>query len=130
MRDDFTRIWKEKIQNDFNTDVDSRLGAYLRINTDLSKPKYENVLEFQRVYIIRYRTGSHNLKLETGRRNPKVAREERLCSCNTGVQTLEHCLLECPLLRDIRLLHNVTDIQNGVSNVGFLKEMERMLGVK
>ena len=28
-------------------------------------------------------------------------RDERLCKCNKGVQSLKHCLIECVLLRDV-----------------------------
>ena len=39
-------------------DADSRLGTYLLINPSLSKPVFEDKLEFQRVCVSRYRTGS------------------------------------------------------------------------
>ena len=116
-----------KIRDEAQNDPDSRLGSYLSINPGLTKPTYTNVLEFQRVTISRYRTGSHNLKIETGRRPPRVEREDRLCKCNTGVQTLKHCLLKCPLLDDARMMHGVVDVTSGVQNVDFLMEMERVL---
>ena len=53
--------------------------------------------------ITRYRTGSHDLRVETARLcNPTLPREERLCKCNTGVQTLTHCLFDCHLLNELR----------------------------
>ena len=130
MRNEFTRIWSDKIHRIYNDDAGSRLGTYLSINPDLSKPVYGHILEFRRKCISRYRTGSHNLKIETGRQNPRIAREERLCLCFTSIQTIKHCLLECPLLNETRELYNITDIQNGILNVEYLKEMERILGVK
>ena len=116
-----------KIRDEAQNDPDSRLGSYLSINPGLTKPTYTNVLEFQRVTISRYRTGSHNLKIETGRRPPRVEREDRLCKCNTGVQTLKHCLLKCPLLDDARMMHGLVDVVSGVRNIDFLMKMERVL---
>ena len=80
--------------------------------------------------ITRYRTGSHILKIEIGRRYPYIPREKRICICNNEIQTLSHCLLRCPLLNNIREEQQVTDIQNGVMNVNFLLEMERVLNLK
>ena len=53
-----------------------------------------NIGTLQRVCITRYRTGSHNLKIESGR-TPHIPRDERYCSCNTSLQTIKHVLLEC-----------------------------------
>ena len=85
LQNEFKAKTAEKIKADATKDGDSRLGTYLRINPNLTKPDYKNVLEFQRVSITRYRTGSHNLKIETGRRHPRIEREERVCKCNNEV---------------------------------------------
>ena len=126
---DFKTLFEEKIHAAAALDLDSRLGAYLAINPSLSKPSYTEKLEFQRVYITRYRTGSHNLKIETGR-NPYIPREERYCICDSGLQTVSHVLLHCPLLNAIRMEHGVVDVENGVMNESYLIEMERILGIK
>ena len=110
------------------SDADSRLGTYLVINPSLSKPVFEDKLEFQRACISRYRTGSHDLHIESGRLTG-TPREERLCVCNTGVQTVSHVLLHCPLLDEIRERYDVTDVVEGVMKENFLLEMERVLGV-
>ena len=65
---DFRTKFEEKIREKSNSDIDSRLGSYLQMNPSLQKPIYENMIEFERVVTTRYRTGSHNLKIETGRR--------------------------------------------------------------
>ena len=130
LQNEFKAKTAEKIKADATKDGDSRLGTYLRINPNLTKPDYKNVLEFQRVSITRYRTGSHNLKTETGRRHPRIEREERVCKCNTEVQTLEHCLFRCPLLGDIRTKYGITNVEIGVYNSDFLNEMERILDLK
>ena len=102
----------------------------LEVNPTLTKPVYDDILEFQRIEKTRYRTGAHNLKIETGRRPPKIERDERLCKCNTDIQTLKHCLLYCPLLTDAREMNHITTVENGVRNTLYLMEMERILELK
>ena len=110
-------------------DADSRLGTYLTINPSLSKPVFEDKLEFQRTCISRYRTGSHDLQIELGRLAGTL-RDERLCTCNAGIQTISHVLLQCPLLDDIREKHAVTNVAEGIMNENFLLEMEHALGIR
>ena len=129
LRTDFRTKVDQKIHEQATLDENSRFGCYLLVNPNLTKPSYLNILEFQRVSITRYCTGSHNLKIELDRQPPKVEREERLCKCDTGVQTLKYCIIECPLLLEAREVHQIQDIVNGVANVDFLMEMERLLGV-
>ena len=72
------------------------------MNPDLSKPANINLFEIDRIRVTRYRVGSHNLKIETGRMsNPVVPREDRLCSCRMDIQSLKHCVTNCPLLEVI-----------------------------
>ena len=94
----------EKIRTKANEDEESRLVVYLKVNPLLIHPlERPHRFEFERIVITRYRTGSHNLRVETGRLcNPTLPREERLCKCNTGVQTLTHYLFDCPLLNELR----------------------------
>lgn len=129
MKADIRSTFERKIRAASDEDCDSRLGAYILINPTLVKPSYDEKLEFQRVCVTRYRTGSHNLKIEAGR-TPYIPREERYCRCNIGLQTVKHVLLECPLLIEIRERYNVVDIENGVMNECFWVEAERALGVK
>ena len=126
MKDDFLNTCHTKIRNAAAVDGDSRLGAYLRVNPLLSNPTIDGKLEFQRVCITRYRTGSHNLRVED-RRLPNSKREDRVCVCNTGIQTLQHVLLHCPLLANIRDKYGVVDVENGVKCDAFLLEMECIL---
>ena len=102
-------------------DEDSKLGAYLSINTNL---------EFQRIIVTRYHTGSHNLRIEKDRRLPNSRREDHLCICNTGVQTVKHVFLHCPLLNDIQHKYGIVDIEHDIHNDKFLLEMECILGIK
>ena len=68
--------------------------------------------------------------IEKGRRNPYIERDDRLCICNNGIQTIKHVLLDCPLLHFIREKYNVVDVVSGISSDGFLLEMERILKIK
>ena len=103
-REHLTAEFKTSFENKIRAsaaDVDSRLGTYLEVNPTLTKPVFSDKLEFQRVCISRYRTGSHDLKIESGRITG-TPRDERLCKCNTAIQTISHVLLHCPMLNDIR----------------------------
>ena len=59
-----------------------------------------------------------------------LEREDRICKCNTDIQTVKHVVLVCPLLRNIREKYHVTDIPTGVMNECFLMEMEQILDIK
>ena len=80
--------------------------------------------------ITRYRTGSHNLRIEKDRWLPNSNREDRICTCSMGTQTIKHVLLHCPLLNSIRIKYGIVDIENGVNCDGFLLEMESILCIK
>ena len=130
LKSEFRASITQLIRNENEKDEDSRLGAYFLVNPNLCKPSHDDIIEFQRVCITRYRTGSHNLRIEKGRINTAIERNDRICKCNTGVQTLKHVLLLCPLLGDIRQKYVITDFDSGVHNVDFLLEMERILAIK
>ena len=104
LKEEFLKSWKTSITNAQTNDANSPLGAYLTINPLLCTPDIsENLLEYERIIITKLRTGTHNLLVETGRyKNPRVPREERICRCNTGIQTVEYVLLKCPLLQHVR----------------------------
>ena len=124
--DTFTR----KIQEAARNDPDSKLGSYFLVNPQFVTPSLTNKLEFQRICITRYRTGSHNLRVERDRRLPYSNREDRICSCNMGIQTVQHVLLYCPLLNCIREKYGIVDVANGINCDGFLLEMECALSIK
>ena len=103
---EYVRKWKENIVTSSNEDANSKLGTYYDVNPDCKSDHnatYKDMLELERITLTRYRTGSHNLKIETGRHSyPKVPREQRVCKCNEAIQTLRHILFDCNLLRDFR----------------------------
>ena len=126
--------WGVKLRQKAGNDENSRSGVYLLVNPQLSPPKHQmNILETERITISRYRSGSHNLRIETGRlSNPQVPREERICRCGTGIQSLRHVLSECPILADLYEENGFTSIEqalNDVNIVKFLLKMERTLGI-
>ena len=82
-----------------------------------------------RFLTITYRTGSHDLHVESGR-IAGIPREERLCVCNSGIQTISHILLHCPKLNDLREKYGVVDIVDGIMKDDFLVEMEHVLGIR
>ena len=129
-KNNFIEQIKGKFVTASTNDENSKLGTYMMINPTLSKPNYERKLEFQRVIITRYRTGSHNLRIEKDRKIPNSNREDRICLCNTGVQTIKHVLLDCPLLTECREKHNIIDMVNGIHNDDFLLEMECILNIR
>ena len=95
------------------TDADSRLGTYYRVNPTLEKyvPKPQPTLEIERELVTRYRTGSHSLAIELGRYS-NTPRENRVCCCGM-VQSVWHLFTECPLtlqLVDHQRYNNLSDV--------------------
>ena len=113
----FRNGWEASIRLKAGTDEQSRCGVYLRVNPNLTPPKESNnILEWERILTSRYRCGSHDLRIETGRMaNPTIPRDERLCSCNTGVQSLHHVLFDCPLIEDLREEYQFTSIEEAMN---------------
>ena len=97
-----TEAYKDRITSQFNRDNDSKLGTYYRINPTLTSnvPAPQATLEFERELVTRFRTGSHSLAVEIGRYT-NTPRENRLCSCGTGIQTVWHIFTQCPMTRTI-----------------------------
>ena len=126
--------WEESIRRKAGHDELSRCGVYLLVNPELSPPKQRNsILEVERILTSRYRCGSHSLRIETGRLcNPFIPRDERHCSCNTGIQSLHHTLFDCPLIADLHEEYNFTSIEEALKREDisqFLLKMERKLGI-
>ena len=86
----------------------SRFRTYLQLNPELVKHHIYDSLdvpEFARVNFTRLRTGSHRLKVETGRWC-RIPRENRLCTCDKEeVQDELHLIESCVHLNDLRLAY-------------------------
>ena len=94
----------------------SKYITYLSINPELSVPScYDNAKYTDVNMLAKLRTSSHNLHVETGRRNG-VPREQRLCHCETDVETECHFLSICESYSDLRMKHGV----NGMSMVDIM----------
>ena len=97
---------------DASVDIDSKLGTYYHVNP-LLKPftAAQNLTENERILITRFRTGSHSLAVEIGRFS-NVKRENRLCVCGDGVQTVWHIFTECQFTRTIvnKRFNNLSEI--------------------
>ena len=64
--------------------------------------------------------------------NPTIPRDERLCSCNTCVQSLHHVLFDCLLIEDLHEEYQFTSIEEAMNRgdlTQFLLKMERKLGI-
>ena len=96
-----TDMWKRKII-EASDDVDSKLGTYYCVNPLLKKfnMDIQTLTENERILITRFRTGSHSLAIEIGRFS-NTPRENRLCVCGHGVQSVWHIFTECQLTRTI-----------------------------
>ena len=85
----------------------TKLITYSSINNasfevhPIYKTGHETVDDYLRITFTRFRTSSHRLKIETGRWS-RIERERRVCQCGGGVQTEEHVLLHCDLVRNIK----------------------------
>ena len=122
-------------------DIDGCLGTYLRINPNLiSPPMYEdlNVInEYDRKIITEYRTGSHSLKIQTGRME-RADRIHRMCICESNIQTINHVLFHCPLTSSVtNLIHgNYRNLGSFFDNneyayvAGILRSIESNLQVR
>ena len=102
---------KNKVQVKHDADSDSILGTYYRINPELQSPIYNKEFkcnEYDRKLITRYRSGSHELKIQKGRLS-NTSRDSRLCSCENEIQTLHHVIFICPLTENIRAFHEIEE---------------------
>ena len=100
MKAEFSNKWKDKINKAHSDDPLSKLGTYADINSNFKPVVFKPTLfELDRILITRYRTGSNNLLIETGRfSNPRIPRESRICRCGNGVQTLKHVIMDCTIV--------------------------------
>ena len=94
--------------------LSTKRALYCKINPQLESPElYKNndIKEFQRIQVTRYRLSSHNLKVETGRWS-RIDRENRTCSCeHGGIQDEEHVTSVCGLTTELRERYRINDLQ-------------------
>ena len=98
LKEKYRKIWSTTFNSKHTEDTESKLGVYKSINPNLKCYISNTLPEFERVQITRYRTGSHNLLIEKGR-YLRIPRENRVCVCDTGIQSLNHVIFSCPLTK-------------------------------
>ena len=99
------------------------------INPNLEHPKVYNDMKTQNdiEILARLRTGTHQLKIETGRQSG-LPREQRLCRCGE-IEDEEHFLIRCMNYSDIRrkykitVSHRISDILSNGSMISYVKEL-------
>ena len=83
----------------------SKFITYRLLNTELIRHHiYDDysIPEFKRICFTRFRTSCHHLKIETGRWS-RIARERRLCSCDSNeIQDEVHVIEACSHLTNLR----------------------------
>ena len=118
----------------------SALGTYCCMNPTLTSPKFYSqhlCNDTDRKLLTKYRTGSHNLRIQTGR-HYREQRYERLCICKADIQTVDHALFRCERTADLRAFHAIgsDDINlffendNYIRTASILKSMQVLLDIK
>ena len=101
----------EKVRRKGTHDPESYFGPYLKINPGLKCPEFYQrllCLESDRIIITKYRTGSHDLKIQAGRLT-NTRRDMRLCACGNSIQTLDHVLSDCSITANLRIIHDINN---------------------
>ncbi len=78
-----------------------QINPKLEVNPMLQVTGATAISEQGRIASTRLRLSSHYLRVETGRWS-RIPLEDRLCQCQTGIQTEEHVWLRCPLSQTLR----------------------------
>ena len=95
----------EVMKSQVRSKVGSKFMSYCKLNPELSKHEVyscSEVTEHHRIAFTRFRTGSHRLRIETGRwsRTPK---EARVCRCDgLNIQDEQHIIEGCSLLAGLK----------------------------
>ena len=96
-------MYNQKWYSDINNS--SRLQLYSIYKHDFKPEKYLNIITETKykVALSRFRTSSHELRIETGRydNTPREQRLYNLCNMN-NIKDEFHFLLVCPKYRDLR----------------------------
>ena len=114
---------RSSLTESFMNENGSKAVTYRSLNPELKlHPIYyskEYIDERARLTFTKLRLSSHSLKVETGRWS-RIALENRVCGCGTGVENEEHVLLSCPKTDFAR---KKFDVRSDVyTNVGVLMD--------
>ena len=109
---EFTTKVQDILSTHRTLDPNGKLGTYARINPQIDTPTMysasQPLFEPDRMLLTRFRTGSHNLQIETGRWT-RVPRDQRFCTCGHHIQSLDHVIHSCTLLAHHRV-NTFTDL--------------------
>ena len=99
--DELTKL-KDRIEN--QPSLASKFQTYRTLNStlsthDLYTKRAPSIPDYLRITFTRFRLSSHRLRVEVGRWS-RTPRDQRICSCGTGIQDEFH-LFQCPLVRDL-----------------------------
>ena len=113
-KEDIVREFREQLRERIRHKANSghyKYTIYTRINPDLNPSHLINSLHPTSLLMVRFRLGSHNFPIETGRwiRRP---RPERLCGACGELGDEEHVLFRCSLVRrdDLSVEGNLSEI--------------------
>ena len=91
---EYVNALKRRITDRATADSSYKYYIYKQINPTLDPYRGMHDISFVVPYIVRFRLGSHNLPIETGRWSRK-SREERLCPTCNILGDEEHMLFDC-----------------------------------
>ena len=117
------------------TERNSILNDYVKLNIELVSPAYYRTYmmnEYDRLINTKYRSGSHFLKIQTGRYT-RIDQSQRLCQCGQ-LQTLHHVIFECDKLdglRDENIGNTLKEFfDNSINAAAFLRIVEKVLNLR
>ena len=131
----FQKRTTDTISEKTTIERNSVLNDYVRINASLTSPDFYHkyiIKEYDRLIITKYRSGSHFLKIQTGR-SENIEQIQRLCSCDDEVQTLEHVLFRCEILNGLRpndIGFSLKDFFESPNAAPFLRVVEKTLKLR
>lgn len=129
----FRGLWRDEITAELTKDHESRLGYYVRVNPELKPfvPRPQRMLECERILLTRFRTGSHSLSIELGRISG-IKRENRLCKCRLGIQSVWHVFNDCPITLPIHhgRFSNVCDVFNDPNVTKLILQVTSILKIQ
>ena len=132
---DFNNKIKQSITSKTEIERNSILNDYLKINPLLISPSFYTqytIKEYDRLIITKYRTGSHFLKIPTGRYT-QLEQSQRLCECEY-MQTLNHIIFKCAKVNGVRdngIGSNLLEFFNDNDTAApFLRVIEKMLNLR
>ena len=83
---EYRASWRQKIECKSVEDPDSRLGTYIKVNSELKPfvPRPQKIMECERILLTRFQTCFHSLAIEIGRFS-NINRKDRLCKTRRAI---------------------------------------------